>query len=102
MAECMDVYYVLAFAEEHIWMTDGDREFTAVNPLEYLPPPARGTAPCVVDRHYMPLFRIAAMQPTELFTATGFLVPENEFKPVYEMNGFKGLIFEPVWSGESY
>lgn len=47
------------------------------------------------------LFKIPQTKEFELFTLDGFDV-ENDFKTLVEKFGFTGLIFETVWSGESF
>lgn len=100
LLNCDDMYYLTAAGTECLRLSDGTRSFTAINPVEYLPPPSQGSSPCIVDKHYMPLFRIIGMPQTDLFTTTGFHPPGTDFAGVYERFGFRGLCFETVWTGE--
>lgn len=100
LINCEDMYYLTASGTECLMLSDGTKSFNAINPVEFLPPPSQGSSPCLVDKHYMPLFRIIGMPKTDLFTTTGFLPPGDEFAAVYEQFGFKGLCFETVWTGE--
>ena len=47
------------------------------------------------------LFKIPQTKETELFTLDGFDA-DNDFKTLVEKFEFTGLIFEPLWSGESF
>jgi len=43
------------------------------------------------------LFRIEGRDPREVFCATGIDHPGDEFKHIYDDNGFRGLVFEEIW-----
>jgi len=47
------------------------------------------------------LFKIPQTKQTELFTLDGF-DEDNDFKTLVEKFGFTGVIFEPLWTGESF
>ena len=96
LSDCHDMLYATD-GTERLSLLASDRPFTAVNPTELLSAPPRGTAPCSVDRFYAPVFRIRGRDPVELFCVSGFDVPLDEFKHVYDLHGFAGLVFEEVW-----
>jgi hypothetical protein len=95
---CEDMYWATG-GNERLALVAGDRPFVAINPLYFLDAPADGSSPCLVDRFYGPIFRIAGRDPTELFCAAGLAVPGDEFKHVYDQHGFRGLTFEEIWRG---
>jgi len=47
------------------------------------------------------LFKIPQTAMGELLTVEGLSAPDDEFKPTVEKHGFKGLIFNKLWSGKA-
>lgn len=43
------------------------------------------------------LFKIPETAGGEMLTVEGLASPEDEFKPIVEKMGLKGLIFEKIW-----
>ena len=97
--ECKEMYYA-TLGTEHLAMRGIHRSLVGINPLDALPSPRRGTAPCVVDKFYAPLFRIQGQNCLDLFCVEGFEVPRDEFKCVSDEFGFSGLEFEDFWVGQ--
>jgi|GEM_PF-6772292 len=92
--------YALGGYERLSMQADGV-QFSAINFVDFLPLSVDGKAPCPVDRFIAPVFRLQSRNPTELFCISGFEVPFDEFKPVYDHFGFEGLTFEEIWSDDA-
>jgi hypothetical protein len=73
---------------ERLALVAGDRPFVVINPLYVLHAPADGSAPCLIDRFYAPIFRIAGRDPTELFCAAGLAVPGDSSSTCTTNTGF--------------
>jgi hypothetical protein len=52
------------------------------------------------DRLDYSLFKIPETMHAEIFTVEGLASPDDEFKPLVEKYGLKGLRFEEVWSSD--
>ena len=50
------------------------------------------------DRLDYSLFKIPETRHGEILTVEGFASPQDEFKPLVEKHGLKGLRFEKLWS----
>lgn len=99
MSQCDHMYYA-AEGTERLAMRGMHKSFSAINSLDALPKPASGTSPCIVDQFNASIFRIEGAPATDVYCVSGFEIPMDEFKNVYDAYGFSGLIFEEVWSGE--
>jgi hypothetical protein len=99
MFECAEMYHATS-GNERLAMQGEHKSFMAINPLDFAPPATRPGPPCAVDRFYASLFRLRSAPAVELFCVTGFEVPMDEFKNVYDSFGFSGLEFELIWEGE--
>ena len=51
------------------------------------------------DRLDYSLFKIPQTQHGEILTVEGLASPDDEFKPLVEQHGLKGLRFEELWMG---
>ncbi len=94
-----DMYYCCSMGNELLAIKTPSGNFVGINPLEVLPQAKAGSAPCVVDQFYAPLFRIAGRDPMHLFCVEG--LGADQFKLIYEELGFSGLLFEAIWQGEA-
>jgi hypothetical protein len=52
------------------------------------------------DRLDYSLFKIPETMSGEILTVEGLVSPDDEFKPLVEKHGLKGLRFEELWSSE--
>lgn len=94
-----DIFWVIAKNVTARRIVAGGVNFEMIDILEARPPdPTRG-APCLVESHYTPLFRIES-DPLGIYASAGHLEPRDEFVGAYQYLGLKGLNFDPIWSGE--
>ena len=94
-----DIHWVTAYNTTAERIVAGDINFELLDVLEVHPPDPERGAPCLVDQHYSPLFRIAS-DPLGIYASAGHLGLRSEFVGAYQHLGLKGLVFDPVWSGE--
>ena len=96
-----DIFWVMAKNATGHRLVAGGVNFELIDILEAYPPdPNRERrAPCFVDRHGTPLFRIES-DPLGMYASAGHLEPRDEFVGAYQYLGLKGLVFDPIWSGE--
>jgi hypothetical protein len=96
--ESDEMYYCCEMGTELLSVTTKAADFRAINPVESMKPPKKGDAPVPVDDSFdYPIFRITGRDPTHLFCMSGVAVAEDEFKYIYDTQGFRGLIFEEIW-----
>jgi len=98
--EVSKMYYAM-LGNELLSMRGDRKTFIGIHPIDALPVPSQGTAPCVVDQFYAPVFRIAGQSPLDIFCVAGFGIQGDEFKHIYDTNGYRGLAFEEVWAGDA-
>jgi hypothetical protein len=96
-----DIHWVTAYNATAVRIEAGGTNFELIDILEAHPPDPHGQrgAPCFVDKHGSPLFRVVG-DPLGIYASSGHLDPRNEFVGACQHWGLKGLIYEPVWSGE--
>jgi len=92
-----EMYYCCSLGNELLAVKADVGDFAAINPLEVLPTPVDGEAPCVVDKFYSPVFRIAGRDPRQLFCVEG--LGTDDFKGFYDALRFRGLVFQEIWRG---
>lgn len=97
---CEPMYYALCENSiEFPSVANRNGDFRIIHPLQFLPPSDNPSQVC--DLTYAgTIFRMQGRPPEEVFCLEGIAVPNDEIKRAYEIYGFKGLIFEEVWSGE--
>lgn len=96
-----DIHWVTAYNATAVRIVAGGTNFELIDILEIHPPPPhdkRG-APCFIDSHLSPLCRIEA-DPLGIYAMSGHLEPQDEFVGACQQWGLKGLVYQPVWSGE--
>lgn len=98
--ECEVMYYVLSMGRELLAAGDAEYFFRIYNSLEFAPPSDDSARPFDLGSFYAPIFRLRGRDPTELYCLSGTQVPGDEFKFCYDQFGFRGFVFEEVWSSE--
>lgn len=91
------MYYTCTMGTEWLSIETSAGDFRAINPVDFLPAPDFGTAPCRVDKFYTPLFRIEGKDPSEIYCVSGFEPRGDDFKYNYDRFHFRGLEFEEIW-----
>jgi hypothetical protein len=103
---CGDFYWVATQNIEPLHAVSHGAVFNLINIVDFMDPLEPGVpgydvgAPCNVASFYAPIIKIKGRPPTDMYCISGLGNPKNEFKPVYERYGFKGLVFQTVWQGE--
>ena len=97
-AESERMYYCCTAVGELLAVETSFATFRVINALVTVPQLADGAAPCDLS-YCRPIFRIAGNDPTDLFCFDGLGVPGDQFKWIYDNEGFTGLTFERLWQG---
>lgn len=95
---CEEMYYALSENNiEFPGVMASNVAFCIINPLQIIHP-ANGSTPIFDLTNAGTIFRLANYPLEEVFCLEGITVPDDEIKRAYETHGFKGLIFEEIWS----
>jgi hypothetical protein len=97
---CEDMYYSLsAGGSELLSARDSEGKFfIVINPTSVFPNDFAEGRPLDITRYYATLFRIGGYPSDQIFCVSGSPLSGDDFKRVYEANGFEGLQFERIWS----
>lgn len=92
------VYFGLWYATHRINLRVNDAWFACFVPQMVLPPDTRSGAPCSIGGCYASVFRVEGRRPTEIFCSSD-VGGGDEFRALYDHDGFAGLEFELIWQG---
>ena len=96
--ECADMFYALSLGSELLSLGCPDgRGFKLVNPTTSFPQARVSSAPFDFHRFFAPVFRLLHYPATDLFCISGSSLSGDDFKKIYDENGFTGLGFEEIW-----
>lgn len=99
---CMtSMYYALWWETDRIDLEIAGRYFACIVPRLVLSDAHRSAAPCAFDGLYASIFKLEGRSATELFCVSGVVGGGDEFRHIYEVEHFEGLVFEPICSSGS-
>ena len=98
--QCDDMYYNLTSGGVELLSLDiNGHRFHLINPTDFPNPPRSEDEPFDTSSFFAVLFRLNRCCPEDLFCISGSTLSGDDFKKVYDENGFMGLCFETVWEG---
>ncbi len=94
---CEEMYYNLASGgSELLAVSVSGQNFWVINPTTFAPMRDGGGPQVDFEGFFSVLFRIPSSPKSEIFCMSNPEASGDDFKKVYEENGFNGLMFEEV------